>query len=105
MPATGPPVSSHDLPSTTSIARVGSMAEPTDDVPGTDQEHDATDADEASYVAAYDIDGDGDVSPVEDARAALGIADAKLEQLAEEGGITGKIAEAAHHVVDKLDND
>ena len=35
----------------------------------------------------------------------LGLADARLEQMADEGGLTGKIAEAAHHVVDKLDND
>ena len=69
-----------------------------------DTDSDDLDA-ESSYTAAYDIDGDGDVSAVEDARAALGIADAKLQQLAEEGGITGKIADAAHHVVDKLDND
>jgi len=64
-----------------------------------------TAADEESYVNAYDLDGDGDVSPVEDARAVLGLADARLEQMADEGGLTGKIAEAAHHVVDKLDND
>lgn len=64
-----------------------------------------TAADEESYVEAYDLDGDGDVSPVEDVRAVLGLADARLEQIAEDGGVAGKIAEAAHHVVDKLDND
>lgn len=79
------------------------MAAPTDDNDaGTDSsEPDA----EESYVGAYDIDGDGEVSPIEDARAALGIVDAKLEQMADEGGITGKLAETAHNIVDKLDND
>lgn len=60
---------------------------------------------ERGALAAYDLDGDGKISPIEEARAALGVADARLEQVAEEGGIKGKIADAAHHVVDKLDND
>lgn len=62
-------------------------------------------SDEESYVAAYDLDGDGEVSPVEDARGFLGLADARLEQLADEGGAKGKVAEAAHKIVDRLDND
>ena len=62
-------------------------------------------ANEESYVAAFDLDGDGEVSAVEDARATLGLADARLEQIAEEGGAKGKIARAAHKIVDKLDND
>ncbi len=62
-------------------------------------------ADEESFVAAYDLDGDGEVSAVEDARAVLGLADARLEQIADEGGAKGKLAEAAHKIVDKLDND
>jgi len=62
-------------------------------------------ADEESFVAAYDLDGDGEVSAVEDARAVLGLADARLEQIADEGGAKGKLAEAAHKLVDKLDND
>ena len=62
-------------------------------------------ADEESFVAAYDLDGDGEVSAVEDARAILGLADARLEQIADEGGVKGKLADAAHKVVDKLDND
>ncbi len=41
----------------------------------------------------------------EEFRADLGVLDARLEQAAEEGGIKGKIAKAAHEVVDKLDND
>jgi hypothetical protein len=62
-------------------------------------------ADEESFVAAYDLDGDGEVSAVEDAKAVLGLADARLEQIADEGGAKGKIAGAAHKLVDKLDND
>lgn len=54
---------------------------------------------------AYDLDGDGKVSIIEDARATLGIVDAKLEELAEEGGVRGKLADAAHKLTDKLDND
>jgi len=53
----------------------------------------------------YDLDGDGEISPIEDARATLGVVDARLEEIAEEGGVKGKIADAAHHLVDKLDND
>lgn len=62
-------------------------------------------ANEESALGAYDLDGDGKISPVEEARAVLGVADARLEQVAEEGGLKGKIADAAHHIVDKLDND
>ncbi len=62
-------------------------------------------ADEESFIAAYDLDGDGEVSAVEDVRGKLGLADARLEQIAEEGGAKGKIADAVHHIVDKFDND
>lgn len=73
---------------------------------GTDQTNDEQpDAFEESALAAYDLDGDGKISPVEEIRAGLGIADARLEQVAEEGGVKGKIADAAHHIVDKFDND
>jgi hypothetical protein len=54
---------------------------------------------------AYDLDDDGKVSLVEGARAQLGVVDARLEELGEHGGVVGKIAEVAHHLVDKLDND
>ncbi len=73
-----------------------------------DPENDPTveDPDEkATRLGAYDLDGDGHVSPIEDARAQLGLVDAQLEHAAEEGGIKGKIADAAHRIVDKLDND
>jgi hypothetical protein len=56
-------------------------------------------------LAAYDLDGDGEISLIESERARLGLVDARLEEIAEHGGITGKIADAAHHVLDKLDND
>ena len=70
-----------------------------------DEQQTETDPDEESFIAAYDLDGDGEVSAIEDARAVLGLADARLEQIADEGGAKGKIAEAAHHIVDKFDND
>ena len=54
---------------------------------------------------AYDLDDDGKVSLVEGARAQLGVVDARLEEAAEHGGVVGKLAEAAHHLVDRLDND
>jgi hypothetical protein len=38
-------------------------------------------------------------------RARLGLVDARLEEIADEGGIKGKLAEGAHHLLDKLDND
>lgn len=56
-------------------------------------------------LGAFDLDGDGKVSTIEDTRATLGLIDARLEQVAEEGGAKGKIADAAHHIVDRFDND
>jgi hypothetical protein len=56
-------------------------------------------------VEVYDLDGDGKISLIENERARLGIIDARLEQIAEEGGVKGFVADAAHHVVDRLDND
>ena len=54
---------------------------------------------------ALDAAGHHDLGIVAGIETALGVADARLEQVAEEGGLKGKIAEAAHHLVDKLDND
>lgn len=65
---------------------------------------DAATADEV-VLDAYDLDGDGKVSIVEAERARLGLVDARLEEIAEEGGVKGKLAQAAHEVLDKLDND
>lgn len=53
----------------------------------------------------FDLDHDGKVSATEDMRARLGIVDARLEEIAGEGGIKGKLADGAHHLLDKLDND
>ena len=56
-------------------------------------------------LEAYDLDGDGKISVVEAERARLGLVDARLEEIAEEGGVKGSLAEAAHKILDKLDND
>ena len=56
-------------------------------------------------LETFDLDGDGKISLIESERARLGLVDARLEELAEEGGLKGSIAEAAHKVLDKLDND
>jgi hypothetical protein len=56
-------------------------------------------------LEVYDLDGDGKISLIENERARLGIIDARLEQIAAEGGVKGFVADAAHHLVDRLDND
>ena len=56
-------------------------------------------------LETYDLDGDGKISAIEAERARLGLVDARLEEIAEDGGVKGAIAEAAHKVLDKLDND
>ncbi len=61
--------------------------------------------DEAVRLDAYDLDDDGKISLVEDARANLGVVDAQLEALADEPGLKGRLASAAHKITDKLDND
>jgi hypothetical protein len=38
-------------------------------------------------------------------RAKIGIVDARMEEIAEQDGLTGKLAETAHKVLDALDND
>jgi hypothetical protein len=60
--------------------------------------------DEAA-LEAFDLDGDGRISVTEDARAELGIADARAEELGKEPGLKGKFGRAAHRILDKLDND
>jgi len=75
------------------------------DDPAPDSTDDDTLDENEVQLGAFDLDGDGKVSTVEDTRATLGLLDARLEQVAHEGGIKGKIADAAHHVVDRLDND
>jgi hypothetical protein len=66
---------------------------------------DETAEEKANRLEAYDLDEDGHVGVVDDVRARLGVIDARLEEVAEEGGVKGKIADAAHHLVDRLDND
>jgi hypothetical protein len=61
--------------------------------------------DEELELETYDLDGDGEIGVIDHERARLGLVDARLEEIAEEGGIKGAIAEAAHKVLDKLDND
>ena len=60
---------------------------------------------EAAELAAFDLDGDGKISLIEAERARLGVVDARLAELSEAGGFKGALAEAAHKVLDKLDND
>ena len=61
-------------------------------------------ADEAA-LEAYDLDGDGRISLTEDVRAELGMIDAHAAEEAEKPGFKGKVAKAAHRLLDKLDND
>ncbi|MEP7113592.1 MAG: hypothetical protein ABI862_10030 [Ilumatobacteraceae bacterium] len=56
-------------------------------------------------LETYDLDGDGEIGVIDHERARLGLVDARLEEIAEEGGIKGAFAEAAHKVLDKFDND
>ena len=67
--------------------------------------HEPTEEETAVELEAFDLNGDGRVSVVEDLRAELGVVDARLEALAEEPGLKGKLAEGAHRILDKLDND
>ena len=70
-----------------------------------DVEPDADLSPEAAELAAFDLDGDGKISLIEAERARLGVVDARLAELSEGGGLKGSIAEAAHKVLDKFDND
>lgn len=67
--------------------------------------HDEVEAATPDEVDAYDLDDDGKISIVEMGRAQIGIVDAHMEELAEHDGVTGKLAEVAHKVLDALDND
>ena len=68
------------------------------------EHRDADEPDEAA-LEAFDLDGDGNISVTENARAELGILDAQAEKGSEEPGVKGKVAKVAHRVLDKLDND
>ena len=60
--------------------------------PGSNEPH-IPDEDE---LEAFDLDHDGEISVLEEERARLGVVDARLEAIAEEGGVKGKIADVAH---------
>ncbi len=73
-----------------------------------DETPDATgtpETDEELDLVSFDLNDDGKISPLEGARQELGLVDARLEEIAKEGGVKGKLADAAHHILDKLDND
>jgi hypothetical protein len=65
----------------------------------------AADASPEAELDAFDLDDDGKISIIEAERARLGVVDARLEELADQDGITGKLAKAAHEILDKFDND
>ena len=49
--------------------------------------------------------GDGEIGVIDHERARLGLVDARMEEIAEEGGIKGALAEVAHKILDVFDND
>ena len=61
--------------------------------------------DDELELETYDIDGDGEIGVIDHARARLGLVDARMEEIAEEGGIKGALAEVAHKILDVFDND
>ena len=64
-----------------------------------------TPEEQAAAVEAQDLNEDGKVSIVEELRSDLGVVDARLERLGDDGGVKGKIAKAPHENVDKNEND
>jgi hypothetical protein len=76
------------------------MPDETDASTGADQP-----TDDELELETYDLDGDGEIGVIDHERARLGLVDARMEEIAEEGGIKGALAEAAHKILDKLDND
>jgi len=81
------------------------MTPQNDDTPPSSGEQEATAEETAAALDAFDLDHDGKISLVEDIRAEIGLVDARLEALAAEHGVKGKLAEGAHRILDKLDND
>ncbi len=73
--------------------------------PATTDADGTTETDEELDLVSFDLNDDGKISPLEGARQEIGLVDARLEEIAKEGGVKGKLADAAHHVLDKLDND
>lgn len=77
-----------------------------DETPPATTDADGTpETDEELDLVSFDLNDDGKISPLEGARQEIGLVDARLEEIAKEGGVKGKLADAAHHVLDKLDND
>jgi hypothetical protein len=70
-----------------------------------DEEPDDTAEDSARQLALYDLNGDGKISVVESLRATVGLVDARMQSLAKRDGVLGKLATAAHRVLDRIDND
>ncbi len=67
-----------------------------------------SDDDDALEIETFDADHDGKIGLIDGYRATLGLVDAELEiaaDKAEHKGVKGHLADAAHKLVDKLDND
>ncbi len=71
---------------------------------GEDDSDDAA-AESERLLAIYDLNKDGKISVVETLRATLGIVDARMQKLAKRDGVLGKLATAAHRLLDRFDND
>ena len=95
---TGSPVVSTEL-----YAPMNDETTPENNQPSPAQ--DQHDSQQDDRLEAYDLNNDGKVSTVEAARAQLGIVDARLEQIEQGGGASGKAAGVIRKVTDKLDND
>ena len=80
---------------------------PNDSAPNDSAPNDSAhvETDEELELETFDLDHDGKISIAEQERARLGLVDARLEEIAGEGGIKGKLAGGAHHILDKFDND
>lgn len=70
-----------------------------------DEESDDAAAESERLLAIYDLNKDGKISLVEIWRATLGIVDARMQTLAEREDVLGKLATAAHRLLDRFDND
>lgn len=69
---------------------------------------DGTPTDDELQVETFDADHDGKIGLIDGYRAQIGLVDAELElaaDKAEHKGVKGHLADAAHKILDKLDND
>ena len=101
-------VTEHDVPSDdTQPTAIDQAALPDDSAPNDSAPNDSAhvETDEELELETFDLDHDGKISIAEQERARLGLVDARLEEIAGEGGIKGKLAGGAHHILDKFDND